>query len=88
MQSRNEISPGDVLNRLRRHMLVDGYPIVVDLVNSATTKIRFRPALTVDATVIDECLSRLERVLAAMRSQFTSRLGPAGPSIGETQVSG
>jgi L-lysine 6-transaminase len=32
---KDHIVPGDVLSRLRRHMLVDGYPIVVDLVKSA-----------------------------------------------------
>lgn len=30
----DEDAPRDVLSRLRRHMLVDGYPIVVDLVKS------------------------------------------------------
>jgi L-lysine 6-transaminase len=40
MQRRTEILPDQVLDSLRRHMLVDGYPIVVDLVNSVGSRLR------------------------------------------------
>jgi L-lysine 6-transaminase len=40
MFRRSDIAPGEVHATLRRHMLVDGYPIVVDLENSRGSRVR------------------------------------------------
>ncbi len=40
MFTRSEIAPADVHETLRRHLLVDGYPIVIDMENSRRSRVR------------------------------------------------
>lgn len=40
MFRRSEVAPADVHTTLRKHMLVDGYPIVIDMENSRRSRVR------------------------------------------------